>query len=97
MSDTKLTDLPKSTSILLEDEFRERLIEEAIKKAGSMCQLGRIMGYSSKSPNWSIKQIFKGNQGIPLFRLKRLCEFMGLSLTDVEKNNKKFRRLGKVG
>ena len=88
----ELQKLSKTASIFLEDELRKRLIEGAIKKAGSMRQLGRIMGYTSMSPNWSIKQILRGNQGIPLFRLEKLCEFMKLSLVDIEKKIKKIGR-----
>ena len=81
MRKIKLQKLSKSSSIFLEDEYRKRLIESAIKKAGSMNQLGKIMGYTGSAPNWNIKQILAGNQGIPLFRLKRLCDFMELSLS----------------
>jgi hypothetical protein len=88
MSEIKLQKLPMNASILLEDNFRKQLIEKAIKKAGSMRQLGRVMGYSGDAPNWNIKQIYQGNQGIPHFRLKRLCEFMKISFADVEKNIK---------
>jgi hypothetical protein len=81
-----------NTSIFLEDNFRKQLIEGAIKKAGSMRQLGRIMGYSGNSPNWSIKQILYGNQGIPLHRMQKLCAFIGISWKDVEKNVRNIRR-----
>ena len=81
--------LSKKGSIFLEDKFRIQLIARAINKAGSMRQLGRVMGYSANSPNWSIKQILQGNQGIPLFRLERLCKFMRISFADIEKNVKK--------
>ena len=84
--------LPRNASIFLEDTFRRQLIERAIKKAESMRQLGRVMGYSGGSPNWSIKQIRQGNQGIPVFRLERLCEFMNVSFADIEKNVKRIRR-----
>lgn len=88
----ELKKLSGKVSISLEDKFRKRLIEAAIKKAGSMRQLGRVMGYSAGSPNWSIKQILHGNQGIPLFRLERLCEFMKMSFEDIEKNIKRIKR-----
>ena len=88
----ELKKLSKKASIFLEDKFRKQLIEGAIKKAGSMRQLGRVMAYSAGSPNWSIKQILQGNQGIPLFRLERLCEFMKMSFADIEKNVKRIKR-----
>lgn len=87
----ELQKLSKNASILLEDKFRKRLIEKAIRKAGSMRQLGRVMGYSGNAPNWNIKQIHKGNQGIPFFRLERLCEFMNVPLVDIEENIKRIR------
>lgn len=91
MPETRLQNLSKNASILLEDEFRKRLIEEAIRKAGSMRQLGKIMGYTGNAPNWSIKQILQGNQGIPLSRLEKLCSFMNLCLTDIERNIKSIK------
>jgi len=84
----ELQKLSRTASIILEDSFRRSILKQAIKKAGSMRQLGKIMGYSSNSPNWSIKQILEGKQGIPLHRLEKLCTFMGLSLADIKKNIK---------
>jgi DNA-binding Xre family transcriptional regulator len=81
---SKIDKLSRNTRVFLEDSFRVAFIKEAIKKAGSMRQLGRIMGYTSNAPNWSIKRILDGKQGIPLFRLQRLCEFMNVSLTDIK-------------
>jgi hypothetical protein len=77
--------LPRSTRIFLNDTFRVTFIKEAIEKAGSMRQLGRIMGYTGPSPNWSIKQIVEGKQGIPIRKLERLCIFMGISPKEIEK------------
>jgi DNA-binding Xre family transcriptional regulator len=48
------------------------------------------MGYTSEAPNWSIKQILYGKQGIPLFRLEKLCKFMSVSLVDIERYIVKF-------
>ena len=81
----------ETASIMLEDNFRRRIITEAIKKAGSMRQLGKVMGYKGSAPNWSIKQILEGKQGIRLYRLEKLCRFMGLSLLDVENKVKCIR------
>jgi DNA-binding Xre family transcriptional regulator len=92
MTEIKLEKLSKDTSILLKEEFRIELIKRGIKKAGSMRQLGRIMGYTGEAPNWSIKQILQGKQGIPLFRLERLCKFMNISLTDIEKYIEKIKK-----
>jgi hypothetical protein len=82
---SQIDKLPKSTRIFLNDTFRVTFIKEAIEKAGSMRQLGRIMGYTGNSPNWNIKRILDGKQGVPLFRLQRVCEFMNIPLTDIEK------------
>ena len=79
-------EIPNSASIILGDDYRKFMIEKGIKKAGSMRQLGRVMGYRGNAPNWSIKQILWGKQGIPFYRLKRLCEFLNITLDDVEKH-----------
>jgi hypothetical protein len=81
----KINKLPRNARIFLNDSFRVTFIKKAIEKAGSMRRLGRIMGYTGNAPNWSIKQIAEGKQGIPLSKLERLCNFMGVSLIDVEK------------
>jgi DNA-binding Xre family transcriptional regulator len=86
----KINKLPRNASIFLNDSFRVAFIKKAIEKAGSMRQLGRIMGYTSEAPNWSIKQILYGKQGIPLFRLEKLCKFMSVSLIDIESYIVKF-------
>jgi len=81
-----LTNVPENASIFLDDKFRGLLIRRGIKKSGSMRQLGRVMGYTGNAPNWSIKQILYGKQGIALFRLKKLCYFLDLNLKDIEKH-----------
>lgn len=78
--------MPMYTPIMLEDAFRKHLLEEAINKAGSLRELGRVMGYTGNASNWNVKQILYGQQGIPLFRLERLCKFMNISLTNIEKH-----------
>jgi DNA-binding Xre family transcriptional regulator len=90
----KIDKLSRTTHIFLNDSFRAALIKEAIEKAGSMRQLGRIMGYTGPSPNWSIKRIAEGKQGIPLSKLERLCTFMGISLKDIE-NEMKYIKSGR--
>jgi len=52
------------------------------------------MGYTGPSPNWHIKRIAEGKQGIPLGRLERLCTFMGISLKDIE-NEIKYIKSGR--
>jgi len=84
--DSSLDQLNNYASIFLEENFRKKLIETGIQKAGSMNQLGRIMGYMGDAPNWNIKQILHGKRAVPLYRLKRLCTFLGMSLNEIEKH-----------
>ena len=77
----KFSDL---TSLILDEEYRKKLIEKGVQKAGSMYALGRIMGYTCNSPNWSLKQILEGKQGIPFHRLRRLCEFLSVPLIEAQ-------------
>jgi len=88
---SELDKLPRYASVLLEDDFRKRFIQDAIEKAGSLCELGRILGYTGKASNWNVKQILYGKQGIPLFRLKRLCQFMNLSIDQLQNKIKKIK------
>ena len=81
-----LTDVSENASIFLDNKFRELLIKKGIKKSGSMRRLGRVMGYPGVTPSWNVKQMLFGKQGIPFFRLKRLCDFLDLKLEDVEKH-----------
>jgi len=83
---SSLDQLKDYASVFLEEDFRKKLIETGIRKAGSMNQLGRVMGYMGNAPNWNIKQILHGKQGVPLYRLKRLCAFLGMSLNEIEKH-----------
>lgn len=69
-----------------------------MEKAGSLHQLGRILGYTGNAPNWNVKNILYGRQGIPLHRLKRLCDFLGMSPDDLKDKidgikETKFRKL----
>jgi len=91
-NDVDLSKLSRYASIVLENGFRKRFIEDAIKKAGSLRELGRIMGYTGKASNWNVKQILHGKQGIPLFRLERLCDFMNVPLADIQKHVVKIRQ-----
>lgn len=91
INDVSLNKFSKYALVILEDGFRKRFIEDAIRKAGSMRELGRIMGYTGKASNWNVKQILYGKQGIPLFRLERLCEFMNISFVDVKKYVKEIK------
>jgi hypothetical protein len=74
------------TSIILEDRYREQIINQGIKKAGSMFELGRILGYPGVSPNWNVKNIRSGKQGFPLFRLIFLCDFLNINFDELKKH-----------
>jgi hypothetical protein len=47
------------------------------------------MGYTGNALN--IKQILQGKQGIPFFRLERLCRFMNIPLTNIEEYVEKIK------
>jgi hypothetical protein len=57
-------DLP--SKIWLLSEFRVQLFKVALDRAGSMNELGRTLGYRSRThPGWSIRQMLLGFQPIP--------------------------------
>jgi len=84
--ESSLDQLKDNASNFLDEDFGKKLIETGIQKAGSMHRLGRVMGYVGNAPNWSIKLILHGKQGVPLFRLKKLCTFLSISLNEIEKH-----------
>ena len=86
MTESSFGQLNDYALIFLDEDFRKKLIETGIRKAGSITQLGRVMGYMGNAPNWNVKQILRGKQGVPLHRLKRLCSFLGVSLNEIEKH-----------
>ena len=88
--------LQKYDSIFLRGSYVRKLIDSAIEKAGSMRHLGRIMGYSGPSPNWSIKRIKAGKQGIPYFRLIKLADFLNVHPNDILRNTAKMRIGGRL-
>lgn len=70
--------LEEGDSIFLDEPYLKNLIDSGIAKAGSMRQLGKILGYSGFSKSWSIKQIRDGKQGILYRRLSKLAEFLNM-------------------
>lgn len=83
--------LQKYDLIYLQGSYVRELIDSAIEKAGSMRHLGRIMGYFGPSPNWSIKRIRAGKQGIPYFKILKLADFLNLHPNDILKHTAKIR------
>lgn len=82
-------------SIFLEEPYVKELIILGIKKAGSMHQLGKILGYTCNAPNWPIKQIRDGKQGIPYFRLLRLAHFLQEDPADILRHAVRLKRTGR--
>ncbi len=74
----------RNEKIWLAADFREALLEEGIEKAGSVNQLGRILGYRSRvHPGWSVRQLINGAQPFTLERLVILCDYLGHPLDEV--------------
>ena len=70
--------------VWLSSNFRVKLIKEGIEKAGSINQLGRMLGYRSRvHPGWSVRQILVGKQPFPLERLRAFSEFLEYPLEDI--------------
>lgn len=64
--------------IWLSADFRADLLNNAIDKAGSVNQLGRILGYRSRvHPGWSVRQLLTGAQPFTYDRLRMLSEYTG--------------------
>jgi hypothetical protein len=74
----------RNEKIWLAADFRETLLTSAIEKAGSVNQLGRILGYRSRvHPGWSVRQLLNGAQPFTMERLATLCEYLECPLDDI--------------
>jgi hypothetical protein len=72
--------------IWLSADFRTELLNRAIEKAGSVNQLGRVLGYRSRvHPGWSVRQLLTGAQPFTLQRLRTLAEFTGCPMDRIMK------------
>lgn len=70
--------------IWLSADFRNEILSRGIEKAGSVNQLGRIMGYKSRvHPGWSVRQLMNGMQPFTIQRLRLLSEFLGIDLDEM--------------
>ena len=66
----------------LTSEFRVQIFKGALEKAGSMNELGRLMGYRSRThPGWSIRQMLLGFQPVPYDKAELLA---GLTETPMD-------------
>ena len=75
---------PMNDKVWLVSGFRAELIKEGIEKAGSINQLGRVLGYRSRiHPGWSVRQILLGKQPFPADRLDKLAKFVGRNMKDI--------------
>jgi hypothetical protein len=79
--------------IWLSADFRTMLIGRAIEKAGSVNQLGRILGYRSRvHPGWSVRQLLNGAQPFTVERLAILSSFLDYPMDEILKNSVPKRR-----
>ncbi len=70
--------------VWLSATFRVGLIKRGIEKAGSINQLGRVLGYRSRvHPGWSVRQILLGNQPFPYDRLLALSKYLDCPLEEI--------------
>ncbi len=73
--------------VWLSSTFRVRLIQQGIEKAGSINQLGRVLGYRSRvHPGWSVRQILVGKQPFPFDRLKAMADYLGCPMEEILKH-----------
>ncbi|MBX8635456.1 MAG: hypothetical protein KIS30_01485 [Thermoplasmata archaeon] len=74
----------RNEKIWLAADFRESLLAEGIRKAGSVNQLGRVLGYRSRvHPGWSVRQLMNGAQPFTMDRLAILCNYIDYPLDEV--------------
>ncbi|MBX8634049.1 MAG: hypothetical protein M1351_06445 [Candidatus Thermoplasmatota archaeon] len=89
----KYSDGMHEEKIWLAADFRTMLIRRAIEKAGSVNQLGRILGYRSRvHPGWSVRQLLNGAQPFTMERLAILSTFLDYPMDEILKNSVPKRR-----
>ena len=73
--------------VWISTKYRVTLIKRGLEVAGSMNNLGRMMGYRSKRhPGWSVRQILFGFQPFPMERLEILAEMVDENVSDILKH-----------
>lgn len=74
--------IPKK--VWLDAETRVAIIRQGLDITGSINQLGRSLGYRSRThPGWGIRQILLGRQAFPLERLEALLVMIDGDLDEV--------------
>lgn len=78
--------MPRKTTIALERDFRIELLNRAIRIAGSKYALAKKLGYISTGSGKRINEWIEGSHGIPLVRLIKLGDIVGISLHEILKH-----------
>ncbi len=77
---------PVPDRIWLKPDVTAYIIKQGIEKSGSLNDLGRVMGYRSRThPGWSVRQILVGRQPFPRARLELLLAFIEVPMEEVLK------------
>ena len=83
-------------SVYLEPSFLRTLIDKALQNVGSMRRLvNEIWGGKRQSSSYAFNNIFSGKYGIPITRLKSLCDLANVSLSEADKHVLKIRTRSK--
>ncbi len=70
--------------VWIETPTRVSLIKEGLEVAGSMNNLGRMLGYRSRRhPGWSVRQILWGFQPFPIERLEKLADITDTTVDEI--------------
>lgn len=70
-------------SYLLEEAYRKRLLDIAIKKTGSKYSLAMAVGYWSVGSGKSVNEWYEGAAKIPHEKLLKLSEITGIPLEQI--------------
>ncbi|MGC8580990.1 MAG: hypothetical protein ACP5RS_01595 [Thermoplasmata archaeon] len=76
-----------SNKVWIDPYFRAYIVKKAIEKAGSLNEVGRVMGYRSRiHPGWSVRQILVGIRPVAKERLNRLLSYLNIPYEEAEKH-----------
>ena len=71
--------------LYLEREFRNQLFSICYDEAGSLAELGKMLGYQSKAGiNGIVRKMWLGESPIPQNRLTVLLNMAGLDLSSIQ-------------
>ncbi len=77
---------PAPDRVWLKPDVTAHIIKQGIEKSGSLNDLGRVMGYRSRThPGWSVRQILVGRQPFPRARLELLLAFIEMPVDEILK------------